>query len=208
MNLHEYRDMKIFLFFSTLLISVYASAGPFGLSKGMSLDEVKKKGPFVITEVQYIYKSKTTAEGHPDIESYILTITPDHGLCKIIAISKTINTSQYGEELRSKYDDIIFSLLKKYGEPNDKFDLLKDGSIWNESRDWMMSLIKEERVLFTYWSKTSGKLRSTNLSDSIKSIAVEAGAYSNTKGYYKLIYDFDNIGNCVATIKSKRDANL
>ena len=181
-----------------------AIAGPLGLNKGMTLEELKKQGAFVSGSQQFFYTAKTITSGHPDFESYTVILTPEQGLCKIHAVSKDIDTSAFGNELQGKYRELVGALSKKYGAPGKDFDFLRAGSIWKEPQYWMMSLLKQERNLDAFWSKPENN----NLPDSLGSIAVNTYALSGSKGFIKLIYDFDNIEACVEMLKSKKNSSL
>lgn len=181
-----------------------AIAGPLGLSKGMTLEELKKQGPFVSGNQPFIYIAKTIATGHPDFVLYIALLTPGQGLCKIQAVSKDVDTSSFGSELQEKHRDLVGVLSKKYGAPTNEFNALKAGSIWNEPKDWMMGLLRKERNLDAFWSKSD----KNNLSDSLEAVSLNAEASSNGKGKIKLRYDFDNVDACVEAFNSKKNSNL
>ena len=85
-----------------LFAAISAVAGPLGLSKGMTLEEIKRHGNFTLIPGEtLVYSSPTLTNGHPDFEKYEAILTPQHGLCKIIAIGKDVSTSVFGSELRS-----------------------------------------------------------------------------------------------------------
>ena len=184
--------------------SFSAIAGPFGLNKGMTLEEVKKYGAFVSGDSPFIYSTKTLSGGHPDFEIYSIILTPQQGLCKISAGGKDVNTSSFGDELKNKHRDLVAALSNKYGSPGNNFDFLRSGSIWKDSQDWMMALLKKERTLASYWSAPER----ANLPDSLLSIALETAALSGSKGYVRLSYEFDNLDACMAHLKEKTNSNL
>lgn len=181
-----------------------AIAGPLGLNKGMTLNELKKQGAFVSGSQQFVYTAKTITSGHPDFESYTVILTPEQGLCKIQAVSKGIDTSSFGNELQEKYRELVGALSKKYGAPGKDFDILRAGSIWKEPQYWMMGLLKKERNLDAFWSKPENN----DLPDSLGSVALNTYALSGSKGFIKLIYDFDNIDACMEVLKSKKNSSL
>lgn len=189
---------------ATFFAAFSAIAGPFGLNKGMTLEELKKHGNFTPAGQPFVYTSKTLTNGHPDFEVYTVVLTPEHGLCKIQAVGSNIDSSSYGSELESKFKDLTSAMAGKYGSQGRNFDFLRSGSIWNEPKDWMMGLLKKERTLTTFWSPPE----SQNLPDSLATIVVEAIALSGSKGYIKLGYDFDNISGCLETLKAKKNSNL
>jgi len=196
--------MKKFIAATALLATFGAIAGPMGLNKGMTLEELKKLGSFSSGDTPFVHSSKTLTNGHPDFEVYSVIVTPAHGLCKLVASSKDIESSAYGSELEGRFKELISAMTEKYKAPGKKFDFLRSGSIWKEPRDWMMGLLKRDRTITAYWSSPEN----LDLPDSISSISIEAIALSPNKGYIRIGYEFDNFDACIATVKSKINSNL
>lgn len=195
---------KILVTVILVVASFSAVAGPFGLSKGMTLEEVKKYGAFVSGDSPFTYTAKTLSNGHPDFEIYSIILTPQQGLCKIQTAGKDVKTSSFGSELKEKHNDLVKALSNKYGSPGNNFDFLRTGSIWKDPQDWMMALLKKERTLASYWSPPER----TNLPDSLLTIQLEAAASSGSTGYIRLGYEFDNLDACIAVLKEKKNSNL
>ena len=129
---------------------------------------------------------------HPAFEDYVLVFSPAQGLLKIGAFGKDIETTVFGTELRSAYQEMKVALAAAYGTPR-AVEYLPSGSIWKEPEDWMMGLLKKERTISALWE---GALKN-NLND----IVLEALASSQTKGYLELTYEFVGWG---AYLDSKR----
>src|ERR1700675_3671928 len=100
--------MKRFAFVLAILAFLLPGvcfAGPFGFDYGMTKNQVialvgadkilKEDGPLL----------RVAAAPKPDenFEAYLLIISPDQGLLKIIATGKTLDTSEFGTELRVYY---------------------------------------------------------------------------------------------------------
>ncbi len=170
----------------------------------MTLEELQQQGTFTPTAQKFTYKSKTLASGHPDFESYLAILTPEHGLCKLVAQGKNIDSNAYGTELEGRYKDLLAAVKLKYGAPAREFNFIAGGSIWREPRDWMMSLLKTERKLIAFWALPENK----NLPDSINVINVKAVALSQSMGYLVLGYEFDNSDQCLDMISAKKNSNL
>jgi hypothetical protein len=183
----------------SLALCSTAFAGPFGLSMGMSLEQLKKQGKITLTEHKFTYQTTSLIGGHPDYQLYSLFLTPKQGLCKILAASKTINSGSSGRELIEKYDRTVASLTRKYGAPTGSDDSLDEGSIWNEPRDWMMSLLKKERTIWTSFS---------NRQDSINVLSVSPVALSGESGIINIIYAFDNVYKCVEESNVSKDSKF
>lgn len=191
-------------FWVSLLVSISATsavAGPFGLNMGMSYDALSKS--MRLKQVKpYFYSTSSLPKGHSDFDDYRLLITPRHGLCKVIAWSKSITTSIYGEGLRDKFENIEYAILQKYGQGK-KYDFLRVGSIWNEQRDWMMGLLKSERTLAEYWTDEPSELP-----DNIHVIALKAHAAGTEAGLIELGYEFKNSNECIDWIKQQENSSL
>jgi hypothetical protein len=186
------------------LASAFAAhAGPFGLEMGTSVADLKKQMPAISTAGSNKFITSTVPKGHEAFETYGLLATPEHGLCKIMAIGRTVVTSVYGTQLKEKFNDVSDALESKYGKPDSdgKHDFLNRGSIWNEPQDWMMALRKKERTLFRYWS---GK----NLPDNLSTVSIEATAQSTEKGYVIVYYEFSNFAACRQTTKTLTNSSL
>lgn len=131
---------------SLIFTSQYAIAGPFGFDEvNFNLDSFgckQTKGSF--------YKCSAIPKPHPDIERYIVQYNKDIGLCMVKGISVDINDSRFGMSTRSKVDEIYDQLQGKYGA-GEKIDFLMSGSIWSEPEDWMMGMVKDERMYAYTW---------------------------------------------------------
>ncbi|WP_157353556.1 hypothetical protein [Aromatoleum toluclasticum] len=191
-------------FWIALLVNISATgaiAGPLGLDMGMSYDILSKN--IKLKQVKpFLYSTPSLQKDHSDFDDYQLLITPKHGLCKVVAWSKAIPTSVYGEGLKDKFEKIETAISQKYGQGK-KFDLLRSGSIWNEQRDWMMGLRKNERTLAEFWTDDSSELP-----DNIHIIALKAHAAGTETGLIELGYEFKNSSECIDWIKSQENSSL
>jgi len=183
-----------------VLASGAAIAGPFGLEKGTSFAELNKRLKLK-PETTGIYSTANPPRAHPDFDDYRMTFAPGVGLCRVIAFSPPVTTNVYGEEAKQKYSTLQSALIQKYGQPNHNFDELRHGSIWSDSKDWTMSLLKTERSLSTFWL-------STDLPDSLQSIRLNTVALSTTKVMIVIAYEFDNIQQCTDWRKQQIDSSL
>jgi len=184
-----------------LAISIPAQAGPFGLDMGTPLVELNKQMKLKLVSTG-VYSTPSVPKGHPDYDDYRLIVAPAQGLCKIYAFSKVISTSVYGTELVDKFSGFESALSTKYGQP-EKFDLLRSGSIWKERQDWMVGLLKKERMLVSYWPK-----KARDLPESIYAIQLKAVAISTEEARVTLGYEFKNFDQCRDSLKAQIDSAL
>ncbi|CRI63934.1 conserved exported hypothetical protein [Thiocapsa sp. KS1] len=188
----------IFALYSMLFLG-NAFAGPFGLDMGMSLkglDEPEKLG-------HGKYKIANPPKPHSAFEAYIVQVAPESGLCWIKAIGKNIRTSSYGFELQSAFNEMKGRLSGVYGE-HETTDLLFPGSIWDEPDDWMMGLVKKERMLGAAWGAAKG----SKLPPDIESVFLAAMPASGDAGYIIVEYSFANEPSCEAELAAQEDDAL
>ncbi len=188
------------LFLTSFLFVTYAMAGPFGLEKGMTLKGIggnpEKVG-------HGIYKLDSVPKPHSAFEAYVVRIAPKGGLYWIKAIGKDIETSTYGMELKSAFNEMKEKLGATYGK-HKTMDVLLPGSIWDEPNDWMMGLIKKERILAAIWEKSEG----SSLPSEIEQIGLIASPTSRDKGYIAIEYSFTNKDDCEAELAAQEDDAL
>ena len=185
---------------STDKATVSTANGPFGLAQGMTLPQIGGKPEKVAPG---IWRLASVPKPHSAFEEYIVQIGPTNGLCWIKAIGKTIKTNVYGSEVRSTFTDLKERLSANYGKSED-IDRLFPGSIWNEPQDWMMALLKKERLLFSSWDHESG----ATLNSELKSVGLVASALGTEEAYISLEYYFSNEKKCEAEIKKEEDGAL
>jgi len=169
-----------------LLLAGSCSAGPFGFEYGMTKDAIiKLVGKDAVKEDKGdLLVLKTAPKPHELFDTYMVIISPEHGLLKIRAVSRDIDTSQYGDEIKAQFGLIRKGLENVYGEPTHTFDFLRSGSIWDESKDWMTGLLKKERTLEVYWEFKPPKQHLTL-------VDLEVMALSRETGYLGLTYEFE-----------------
>lgn len=174
--------------------------GPFGLWMGMTTSEFE-------TPLEEIAPCKFIVQAvpkpHSAFDSYVCLIAPRSGLSWVKAIGKTIVTNSFGTDIKSSFDVMEQKLVTNYGR-HKRVDLLMQGSIWNEPRDWMQAIINRERILMSEWSKETG----SSLIDNLSSVALVVGAFDTSNGYIAIEYSFDNIALAEEEIAAMEDDAL
>ena len=176
-----------------------AAAGPFGLSMGASKSELDLE-PNDGTSTSYIFQSVPVPSRH--FEIYAGTVGDQAGLCNIRALTGPIDTNRFGHGLRSRFDQLQEALTERYGEPR-LFDLVIPGSLWDEPRDFMMGMRREDRKLVAFWSNDDAPL-----GNDLKGIMLEGKALSTTAGLVILQYDFLNADECRAESDDMKNRGL
>ena len=180
--------MKKILFTLALLTTNAFADAPFGLKVGMPLaDVIKVSGqPEKLGDNSYSFKKVPIP--YAGFSDYLMVITPQNGLCKIVGFGKPIATSVYGDAIRNEFSSTKDSLTSKYGKPEGDYDFLRSGSIWKSSNEWTMSLLKEERILTAAWEPLE--------SNGVANIMLKAKAKNLNSGYITLSYELSNIDAC------------
>lgn len=179
---------------------VPASDGPFGLSMGIPEEAFGTTLTKVVTGKFFV---DPVPSPHEDFEQYVLEFGKNSGLCWIKAISKDIPTDSMGYFLKSKFNELEKVLSDKYGK-GVKTDLLLPGSIWNEQKDWMNGLAKNERYFITTWDSKNG----LKLPNDISSLAIAANAEDTETGTISLEYTFTNSKACEAENQALKNESL
>ena len=184
----------------TFIVST-AFAGPFGLSKGMSVGEISKlseKGgePARISDDdRYLFIPK---KKHELFKTYVAFIDEEKGLYGIRAISEDIKTTKYGTELKSAFNSMMERLSKIYGTPKitNKID---PNYYLKKDEYWLTALREGARELSATWEKGE---KGTNLPEEmgIVSIYVKANQFFDN-GVVIIEYDFSNYSE----IQEKQD---
>lgn len=183
-----------------------AGNGPFGLEAGISKEIIERMTGEILVlrdEAQNLYTIGNPPKPNEAFQTYALVISPTVGLCQIRAVGKTINSNDYGHQLKDAFTELQNALTSVYGKPQ-VLDTLLSGSIWKEPRDWMMSLYKKDRSLIAEWNST----KATPLKSDIATITMVARAQRNDSGYMMVQYSFNNEPACEAELKRKASGSL
>ena len=185
---------------STWMLTAHAQVanrGLFGLRKGLTKVEAEKfAGPLQERPVG-VYIVERVPRPDPDFESYGLVITPQAGLCAVLAAGKTINVDASGTQIQAAFAARKKALAQTYGEPGRVDDFIRPGSKLVKPTDWAAALAHEDRSLSAAW-----KLESNAAGISV--LQLEATAFSPTKAYLKLIVGFDNGDGCFSELVTMR----
>jgi len=163
-------------------------ASPFGLKQGMSVEQLGGQAADVGGGM---YKLTSVPLPHPDLEFYVAQVSPRSGLCYIKGVGKPVRTSEYGTELRRRFENMRDEMSAAYGRYR-SVDMLLSDSMWEGPRDWMAGLAERERLLFAHWNEET---RAT-LRPHLTSVFIGASAKNSESGYVVVEYYFDNEPGC------------
>lgn len=178
----EVAIMKRLMYVLVLLLACgFVFAGPFGVEMGWFPLDFENAG-IALTEfsksnniTSYYFTPK---DSHPSFARYIVRIDSQYGTYDINAKTDSIESSSFGTAVKNEFEEIKDQLAMKYGKPQE-LDFLMPGSIWKEPEDWMMSLYKEERYLFSFWEEDQ---------NNPNTIGLEAIASDRDSAFLELTY--------------------
>ena len=174
---------------------------PFRLSLGMKLEDFSEFMPVEVAPFKY--RLDKPPKPHPAFEFYILQIAPESGLSWIKAIGNDIPTNGFGNSINSAFLEMEGKLKNTYGKC-ERTDLLLQGSIWNEPQDWMMALVKGERLLASHWEEKTG----AKLTEAIESVFLVANGRDTDSGFIAIEYTLKNNSAAAQEIASSQDDAL
>ena len=162
------------------------AAGPFGF------DDAAAPDPKFCTKVDsdgLWYTCSTAPKPHPNFESYTIRYHESTGTCLLKGVGKDIDTNVYGTELKRTMEKLEAQISSVYGEAAKNLDRLFPGSIWDEPDDYMMSLLKKERVRFVSW-------KINNAQHGFSDIYIVAEALSTDTAYVSIEYYYPSFETC------------
>lgn len=179
------RTMFFVIMASAIVLSAYAAkAGPFGVDvDGFALE---KYGCMKTDGLYYTCLKVPTP--HNEFETYVVRYHPDAGVCTIKGIGKDINENGFGTTTKEHVDKIYDQVSPKYGKL-DKMDFLLPTSIWNESDEWLMGLVQNDRS-YAYIGAVAPPI------EGINTYGIMAGATSSDTGYVIVEFQTTNYDKC------------
>lgn len=179
--------------------------GPLGVKMGLTKEELEAAGiPLApVDNVPLLYRAASAPGASGSFDDYLYYIGDEAGLCRIAAWTPARDVNQFGEQLVSTFDELQAALSEKYGRPKE-YKFVQRGSIWNEPRDFMMGLAKEERSHAAAWKQEPKR----ELPADVETILLSATAFNTSSAAVKLTYEFRNADACIKEAKRKKHANL
>ena len=169
---------------------------PFGLQMGMTKDQL---GRIEKEVAPYTFQLASVSKPHPDLETYVVSATPDAGVCFIRAVSPDWKTGEDGTLLKLRFNAMKSQFEDIYGKPY-VIDSLQSGSRLDKPKDWMKGLLKNERALLARWSVPDNH----PMKPTIAKIYVAAYAISRDSGYLAVEYYFSNYDQCEVEVKTAK----
>ena len=182
---------SIILLVMFLACNAALANAPFGFEVNVSPSQYEFCSP---SERRDVYLCTGAPKPHGAFDTYILWYFHNIGLCKTVAVGNTIENDAYGELARKRTDKIARQIEKKYGPATDKCDFLNAGSIWDEARDWMRALSRNERSYVYSWSRDRGYIPVGN----VDTILLQVRGDNASEGYITAAFEFGNMSRCTS----------
>ena len=164
----------------------HAEGNAFGITMGQSVTALH----IIKTIRPNVYKI-TVPLPNREFESYYVFATKKQGVCKVVASGRDHNDDRYGADTKLSYNKIKEGLSTKYGT-FEEFDFLRDGALWRDSNDWVMSIKQHERTLRVFWVSDVN----SNLPTEVQGIDLSVEATEIDSSYIRLGYEFSNLAAC------------
>ncbi len=180
--------------------------GPFGFTKGMTREQV----------IQQVGKEavKKNTSGQPDVlvvttapipnhvfESYLLIISPTHGLLKLSAIGADVATGDTGSELMSQFDTVVAAISSKYGEAQTFNTCTGNDTECDNSQFFMMTLHDKNRNVAAFWSLEKKDMHLNG----VVNIMASANYSTMNAGYVRVSYEFEGFDQYADQKKAEQD---
>lgn len=164
---------------------------PFGIQMGAPKQTLKIESELADGMV----KLASVPKPHPDMERYIVQVTPQAGVCWVKGMGKSLSTSAYGDGVRATFTDLKTQLEGVYG-PATVIDRLASGSIWHEPNEFTMGMLKKERFLVAAWGSKTG----APIAPGVQMIGLTMNVLSRDSFYASVEYYGTNTERCEAEV--------
>ncbi len=192
----------------TVLLPAACFAGPFGFEYGMTKAQVLAivGQQNVLKDQDFLLRVASAPKPDDRFEAYLLLISPEKGLLKIIATGKTIDTSVIGTELRVNFGAMRDSISRTYGQPTNSYDALQPDSHMDAPGAFTESLRLKKRVLACNWDVDAGKRKTAGPeADHIIGVILETKGLRRNAGWLELTYEFEGFSAFYESLQKKTE---
>lgn len=186
------------VFITLIFCANSTSAQSFGITSGASLADLK-----IISDNGDGQYEVEVPKPNREFDFYTVTLTPETGVCRVSGYGRTHSNDRFGTSSKTAFDDLRIALEKNYGRHHFA-DFLKEGSIWDNQSEWVMSFYQNERVYQAIWDEEEH----SNLNSNLKRIYMDMNALNASDSWVYLRYEFDNHDRCMEIIESNDSSGL
>ena len=180
----------LLIIFISIFFPITIFAAPFGLSMGMSLEDLNEvcdgtEPKHIKDDCYYVFPLKK----HPLFKHYVAFVDNEKGLYCIKAISDDIQTNNYGSEIQNAFAEIKERVSKTYGKPR-IIDEIASDTLWKDDKYWVSALADGARTYACIWESSS----KNKLKDDLTDVSIYASAQRVPQmGWIILEYNFNNM---------------
>ena len=149
---------KVLIFITLLLIGGVAFSEtttdyPFGIRSEMTMEELKQEvGQENIVSYENYYVLKKLPKDHPYFKYALVFYDEEYGIVKFTALGNPKYSNASGDQLKEHFEQISKSIESKYFYGKNH-SFIKHKSKLTKKKDYMLSLLKEERVVKKIWNE-------------------------------------------------------
>ncbi len=180
---------------SLFALAAQGQAGPFGLTFGAEVSTLSTDGH------GQKFTFLTVPNPHPSFQTYSGWGTDTLGLCRVLAFSDEFKDDAYGTNVQDTFGKLRDAISKKYGAAK-KIETMQPKGLWDEPRDWVMSLLKNERIHAAIWKNATDGTERHNL------IHIWILASRSDRTTIALEYRAENFDDCVKEIEEGQNSSF
>lgn len=189
----------------TVLVEKKSYDGPLGLKKNITTKELTDVFKFESSkDLPGIYFG-TPPKEIDGASEYIVFATEKQGICKIIANIPVSVVNDTGYQLKDAADKIKDLMEIKYGSKTSKNAFFSQ-DVYERNPQFFMMALREESAFYSYtWDAKKIK---GGLPNDLESIVVRIRANKSSSGDVQVMYEFNNLDDCIKESKEKKASNL
>lgn len=174
--------------------------GPFGLTMGVGIETLTKDFGFTSDNKEPLLFDGTPPKPSNLFTSYLILAGQKTGICRILALTESLEFNDSGDEIKSKADKIAEALSVKYGKAKN-YDY---GNEYSKADLWALSADHGNAKYSHEWDKKTGQA----FSEGLENISVDVVPQDFRSGFVMVSYDFDNFTECQKEKAELNSSNL
>lgn len=183
--------------------SASASHGKvFGLTMGMPLAQLENEMAFKRDGDMVVGLPPEPSEL---FDKYSVIATRQSGLCDVIGMTSKIKIDDFGDQIKTKVDEMAKTLEVKYGPPSLKISTNRNASHPDDFRYWGLSFFKGAESYGYVWK--SGE-KGVKLPHDFETVSIMAFSTAYEEARADVKYAFKNTESCTTDIRTDKAAKL
>lgn len=108
--------MKYIIAAIALILPAMASAEAFGIKVGTPISQIAGAKA---SDTKYVYRIDKAPVHNQQADFYLITATPQTGVCAVSMLGETYENDRYGSTLKQRFEQVKSALIGLYGSSND-----------------------------------------------------------------------------------------